>query len=150
MKCSWVWLTVTIGVAIREAHNIILAQIGAGLYFDQFQRNFPRVFEGVGSAEGNVYRLVPRQQPFLSFNNYPRCTRDHNPVFGAVMVHPHRYFLFGHNGTAFDLIAVPCIYRSLFAPAAIDFAVNSMLGAAAFFQALDNGFYVLNMVFGSD
>lgn len=41
-------------VSILKAHDIVLAEVAAGLYFDHFERDDAGVFQTVGDAERDV------------------------------------------------------------------------------------------------
>ena len=50
------------GVDVFQTHDVILAEIGAGLNLDQRQRDEPRILQPVHSAKRNVDRLVLAEQ----------------------------------------------------------------------------------------
>ena len=48
-------------VCVREAHDIVFAQVRARLHLDDLERDRPGVFQSVLDAEGDIRRLILRQ-----------------------------------------------------------------------------------------
>ena len=67
-----------------QAHNIVFAQITAGLNFDQLQIDLSRILKAVSRAARNIDRLVFVQQFNLVADRHPRRPAHHNPVFRTV------------------------------------------------------------------
>lgn len=45
-------------VDVFITHDVILSEVGAGLHFDEVQRDFPRVFQPVYRAKWDVHGLI--------------------------------------------------------------------------------------------
>ena len=73
-------------VVVLEAHDVILAQVAAGLHFNQVKRRIADVFEAMLFPDGDVGGLVfVQQQGFLAASHLS-LAGNHDPVFGAVLV----------------------------------------------------------------
>ena len=77
-------------VLVLKAHDIILAQIPAGLDLDDVQGNLARVLDAMAHSDGNVGGLVLFQQKDLIATRDARGARHNDPVFGAVVMHLQR------------------------------------------------------------
>jgi hypothetical protein len=59
-------------IVVLEAHDVILAEIAAGLDLDQFEVDLARIFEAMPGAAGHVDRLVLVQESDIVANCHPR------------------------------------------------------------------------------
>lgn len=82
-------------VAVSGADDVVFTQIGTALHFDKAEWDSAWVLEPVRRARGNVDRLVILEQRHLVIDSDLRAAGDHNPVLGAVMMHPERQLLAG-------------------------------------------------------
>ena len=55
-------------VIVFKSYNIVLAEIGAGLYFNEHQRNVAGVFDTMLCSDGDICRLIFRVQAFFPFD----------------------------------------------------------------------------------
>jgi len=81
---SRVFRRAAIGIVV--AHDVILAQIGARLHFDQPKRLFARVFQTMLGAKRNEGRLVFVQQKNLLIAGYLCRALHHDPMLGTLFV----------------------------------------------------------------
>src|SRR5207253_10001619 len=77
-------------VGIVDAHDVVLAQVAAGLDLDDFQRELSRVFQAMQHAERNEGGLVLAEQELLLAARDQRRAADHHPVLGAVVMQLQR------------------------------------------------------------
>ena len=77
-------------VRIFKAHDIILAEVSAGLYLNDFQRHFAGILQPMARAQRYVGRLVFRQQQRFVATRYARRALDHDPVLSAMVMHLQR------------------------------------------------------------
>jgi len=74
-------------IHVFEANDVILAEIGATLYFDHDQIEFPRILETMFVTSRNVGGLVgAHEQLPITIDNLGGARYD-NPVLAAVMMH---------------------------------------------------------------
>src|SRR3984893_12782271 len=73
-------------VTVLEAHDVVLAQVRAGLHLDDFQRHRARVLDAVLDAHRDVGRLVLFEKEDLVAASDARGAGHHHPVLGAVMM----------------------------------------------------------------
>ena len=77
-------------VSVIESHDIVLSQVGAGLDFDNLQRDAAGIFQAVLLANWHMRRIVFVEiRHFVACRHFGRSPHD-NPVFGAVVVHLER------------------------------------------------------------
>src|SRR5688572_14163036 len=77
-------------VRILEADDIVLAEVGARLHFNQLERHLAGILEPVARAEWNVGRLVfGKQERFLAARDLGSAYHD-DPVLGAMVMHLQR------------------------------------------------------------
>lgn len=74
-------------VLVFDADNVVFPEMGAGLNFQHFKRDFARVFEAVLRADGNEGGLILRQQELLAVHGYLPGTGEDHPVLRPVAVH---------------------------------------------------------------
>src|SRR5438477_7595092 len=74
-------------VGVLEAHDVVLAEIGARLHLDEMERDLAGILQPVADAERNIGRLVLVEQDLLAAPHHLGGARDDDPVLGAVMVH---------------------------------------------------------------
>jgi hypothetical protein len=48
----WLWSLPPVGIV--EAHDVVLAEVRAGLHFDDFERRLPRILETVDNPQRNI------------------------------------------------------------------------------------------------
>src|SRR6516165_11287139 len=77
-------------VDILEAHDVILAQVGAGLHLDDLEGDHAGVLDAVPDANRDVGRLVLLEQEHVLATGDARGPRHHHPVLGAMVVHLQR------------------------------------------------------------
>ena len=77
-------------VDIFEALDIVLTQIAARLHFDDLQRDLARVAQAVHRGDRDVGGLVFAEQEHVVVTGDFGGAADHDPVFGAVVVHLQR------------------------------------------------------------
>ena len=94
----------------------------------------------------NINGLVFTKQFDITVDSDFCRSRDHHPVFRAVMVHLYRQAFARFHGDAFHLVAVARVDRVIFAPRTIHFAMHPMLMATIGFDLLDHFFHILHRV----
>ena len=77
-------------IVVLEAHDVVLAEIAAGLYLDQFKVDLARIFEAMPGPAWHVERLVLVQESDVVADRHPRGAAHDHPVLGAVMMHLQR------------------------------------------------------------
>src|SRR5471030_3204104 len=133
-------------VDVLEAHDVVLAQVAAGLHFDQVQRHLAGIFQPVVHADRDIGRLVFRQQlDALAAGDAGRAA-DHHPVLGAVVVHLQRQLAARIDGDALDLEALADVDALVAAPRTVDLGVVQMLGAVLRLQVFDDLLDALHLV----
>src|SRR4029078_10423282 len=99
-----------------DPHDVILAEIAAGLHLDQFQRNPAAVGEPMNSADRDVDRLV------LMYGFDVRSDRDlggaahHDPVLGTMVMLLQRERSPWLHDDALDLKSLTTVDRIVIAP----------------------------------
>ena len=78
-------------IAVLEAHDVVLAEIGAGLHLDDVQRNLAGILDAMLRAERNVGRLILLEQERLLAARDARRAGDDDPVLGAMMMQLQRH-----------------------------------------------------------
>src|SRR6516164_11291365 len=77
-------------VDILETHDVVLAQVGAGLNLVDLERDHAGVLDAMLGPDGDVGRLVLLEQEHLLATGDARSPRHHHPVLGAMVVHLQR------------------------------------------------------------
>ncbi|VDZ82582.1 Uncharacterised protein [Kluyvera intermedia] len=81
------------------------------------------------SFKWNKRRLIfLNNKSLFSFGN-PSHTRDHNPMFGTMMVHLRNKFLTWFNGDPFNQVIFPTIDDVVFTPWTENFQMLLTLGS---------------------
>src|SRR5688572_29343197 len=126
---------------VFDADDIVLAEIGAGLHFDQLQHDLSGVAEPMHAAERQVDRLVLREHYRLAIARHLGRAAHHYPVLGAMMVTLQAEALAGFHEKPLHLEAVAAQDRGIAAPWAIGGLVDlGELGRLGFFlERLDDG-----------
>lgn len=83
-------------IGVFKPHDVVFAEVGAGLDFDEFEVGLAGVFEAMDDAEGNVGGLVFGEQQGVFATGDFCGALDDDPVFGAVV------FLQGQALAGFD------------------------------------------------
>ena len=73
-------------VDVFEAHDVVLAQIAADLYLDQFQPNLAGVGEPVDAPDRDVDGFVFMHAALVSAKRHFGRSLDHDPMLGPVEV----------------------------------------------------------------
>src|ERR1700722_18773490 len=134
-------------VGVVEAHDVVFAEIGAGLHLDHLQRHLAWVLETVSSAKRDIGRLVFGDDKAL-FTARDECrTAYDDPVFGAVMVHLQRQPCPRIHDDALDLKALATIHRIVVAPRAVNLAMVRRLWTAFGANPADDLLHVLHARF---
>lgn len=92
-------------IYVIKPHNVIFAQIGAGLNFYDHERDSSWILETVNSSERDVRRLVFRIQARNISVGYLGRSADDDPMFGTVIVHLEGKLRTGVHRDPFDLKA---------------------------------------------
>src|ERR1700722_20299390 len=103
-------------VSVFKAHDVVFAEIGAGLHFDKVQRDAPRIFQPMARAERNIGRLIFPQEKLLVATGDFGGARDDDPVLGAMMMHLERKLGARIDDNAFDLETLAVIDGIVRAP----------------------------------
>ena len=74
-------------IIVFDAHDIVFAQVAAGLDLDQFQIDLAGIFKTVPGPDGDIDQLVLVQDFYVIADRYPGGPAHHNPVLRTVMVH---------------------------------------------------------------
>jgi hypothetical protein len=86
-----------------------IAKIGAGLHFDELERDLARVFQAVRDSKWNIGRLVLCQDDFVVTVRNECCAFHDDPVLGTVMMHLQAQPRARAADDAFDLDAVAAV-----------------------------------------
>src|ERR1043166_7595468 len=114
-------------VNILEPDDVVLAEIAAGLNFDQFERNLAGIGEPMHGPDRDIGRLVLVDDLLgLAHGDLGRPAH-HDPVLGAMKMLLQRENPTGSNDEPFNLKAVARIDRFVMAPGTIDAAVIGRL-----------------------
>src|SRR3954465_3856947 len=73
-------------VHVLGAHDVVFAQVGAGLHFDELQRDLPGVLEAMALAHADVDRLVLAERHRLRAARDARRAAHDDPVLRAMVV----------------------------------------------------------------
>ena len=73
-------------IPVIHANDIILTQITARLYLNQFKQRLSGIFKAVKCSQWNIGGLVFAERNGSLFHRNQGTTPDHNPVFGPVMM----------------------------------------------------------------
>src|SRR5438876_8710102 len=135
-------------VAILEAHDIILAEIGARLHFDDLERHGTGVLDAVLHAHRDIGRLVLLEEKDFVSAGHARGAGDDHPVLGPVMMQ-----LQGERGAGVDvetlhLEARPALEAVVAPPGAEHLAVERVLGALELLQSCHELLHVLSAIHG--
>src|SRR6185503_3093429 len=90
-------------VNVIEPLDIVLTEIAAGLYFDQFERDFSFVRQPMHAADGDVDRLIFMHRTDLFTDRHFCGATHHDPMLGAMAVLLQRKYAAGDDDDAFDL-----------------------------------------------
>src|SRR5471032_3538245 len=137
-------------IDIFKPLDIVFTQITARLDFDDFQRNLARVAQAVDRGNRDVGRLVFTQQEHVFVAGHFGGAADHDPVFGAVLVHLQRQARARFDRDVLDLETPAHVHRVVGAPRTIDFAVVLGFAAALFVESVDHLFHALDRVLVGD
>src|SRR4051812_26267876 len=74
-------------VDVFEADDVVLAQVGAGLDFDDLERDLAGILEAVLGADRDIGGFVLGEEKGLLAASHPRGAAYDDPVLGAVVVH---------------------------------------------------------------
>src|SRR3954471_298500 len=123
--------------AVFKAHDVVLAQVAAGLDFDQIERLASRVLQAVLRAEWDEGRFVLAHIEHLLATSHPRGPRDHDPMLRAMLVHLQRKALPRLHHDALHLEAVAGVYGLVVAPGTVDPRMGQVLRTLALAECLD-------------
>src|SRR5471032_510629 len=137
-------------VDIFKPLDIVFAQVAARLHFDDLEWNLARVAQTVDRGNRNVGRLVLTEQEHVFVAGDFRGAADHNPVFGAVVVHLQRQARARLDRDVLDLEAPAHVHRVVGTPRTIDFAVVLGFAAALFVEGVDHLFHALDRILVGD
>jgi len=71
---------------VIEPDNVVFAEVGAALHFDEFQRRFARISEAMPGAYGDVGRLVFAQNgDLLPYGDLSGAAND-DPLLRSVLM----------------------------------------------------------------
>src|SRR5277367_5226867 len=98
-------------IVVLDAHDVVLAQIAAGLNLDQLELDFSRIFKAMLGTDRNLDRLVLVDDFNLVADRHPRRAADHDPMLGAMMMGLQRQPAALLDYDALDLEAVAEIDR---------------------------------------
>jgi len=73
-------------IIILDAHDVVLAEITAGLNLDQFQQNLAGIFQPVDRADRDMDRFVLVHGLDEFIDRYARRAAHDDPVLGTVMM----------------------------------------------------------------
>src|SRR6266481_3490671 len=73
-------------VIVLDANDVVLAEIAAGLDFDQLQRNLAWIFHPMGRADRNIDRFVLMYGLDEFIDGHARRAAHHDPVLGAMVM----------------------------------------------------------------
>ena len=76
----------TARIDVFVAHDVVLTEIGAGLYFDQDHGHFVRVFHPVLCSEWDIDRLVFSDEFDFVIHSHFCCSGHNDPVFRTMVV----------------------------------------------------------------
>jgi hypothetical protein len=96
-------------VVILQPLNIILAEVGSPLYFDENQLLGANIFDAVGGACGYVDYPAGRDRQFLSIQRHFGNPRNHHPMLGAVFVFLIAESFLRQDFDPFDFVVVSFI-----------------------------------------
>src|SRR5450631_1655981 len=77
-------------VVILDPHNIVLAEIAAGLDLDQLEVDLAGILEAMLRSDRDVDRLVLVNDLRLLSHDHPSGAADHNPVLSTMVVQLQR------------------------------------------------------------
>src|SRR5687768_8566564 len=121
-------------VAVLEAHDVVLAEIRAGLHLDDVQRDLAGILDAVLRAERNVGRLILLEQERLLAARDARSAGDYDPMLGAMMMHLQRHRGAGLDREALHLEAIAVVDAVVAAPGPKHFAMQGSFIAPLLFQ----------------
>src|ERR1700683_109189 len=78
-------LTHQLGTSIiaLDAHDIVLAEVAAGLHLDQLKIDLARIFQAVSGTARNIGRFIFMQDLGVVADGDARGATHHDPVLGA-------------------------------------------------------------------
>src|SRR5215469_11312317 len=121
-------------VAILEAHDVVLAEIGARLHLDDLECNGARILDAVLHPDRDVSRLVLLEEKHLLAAGDTRRAGDDDPMLGAVVMQLERQLRTGLDLQALHLKARPGLDAVVAAPRAKDFTVQRVLVSPALLE----------------
>src|SRR4030065_124636 len=124
-------------VFIFKANNVVFAEIAARLYLDHFQRHCARILQAVFGAKRDIGGLILGQKKNLVATGNAGRARDHDPVFGAVVMHLQRECSAGIDGDALHLETLTGIDAFVATPRAVYLAVTDMLRTIGVLETAD-------------
>jgi hypothetical protein len=114
-------------IGVFKAHDVVFAQVTAGLDLDHLQISFTGILKAVLDAQGDVGALVFSEQDFFVTPGNQGCAFDHDSVLGAVVVHLQAELGAGAHGDALDLKALAAVNAVIPTPRAVHLAVQAGL-----------------------
>src|SRR5260370_42554918 len=114
-----------------------LAKVGAGLHFDQLQRQLARILQPVFGADRDVDRLVLAQQAAFVAELHHRRAMHYHPVLGAMMVPLQAEPRARLDGDSLYLEATAAVDRAVIAPRPMGRHVVVGVGPVARTQSFD-------------
>src|SRR5450830_165887 len=108
-KSSWRTSTSRAAIVVIKTNNIVFPEVIAALHFDHHAINLAGVGETVGSAGGNVGRLVRAEGDFVLAVHYLGGARNHHPVLAAPVMILQRKRGTGLDHDTLDLEARPLL-----------------------------------------
>src|SRR5690606_31722625 len=137
-------------VDVVQALDVVLAEVAARLDLDQFHRSGAPVAQAAHAAARNVRALVLLQVEHLAVAGDLGHAGDDHPVLGAVAVPLQAQPRAGLDHDALDLDPFARVDRVVAAPRAIDLAVEGVLLAPGFPDAVHDALDVLHPVLARD
>src|SRR5215469_9427954 len=134
-------------VAVFEPDNVVLAEIAAGLHFDQVQRLSADVLEPMHSAQRDVDRHVLAQHDRILIARDPRRAAHPHPVLGALVMLLQGDLGAGLDDDALHLEALAGIDGLVAAPGPMDDGVRRDLAAAPAPELVDDLLHILGAPF---
>ena len=116
-------------VNIVETHDVVFAEIAAGLDLNQLQLDLAGILQPVDSANRDIDRFVLMHDFDQFVDSHLRRAAHHDPVFGAVKMLLQREPAARLHDNALDLIARPRVDALIVAPRAVGALVFGRLGA---------------------
>src|SRR5471032_3503661 len=77
-------------ILVVESDNVVFAEVGPRLHFNNFKRHATGILKAVTHAERDIGRFVFAQQKFFFSARDERCAADDDPVLRTVVMHLQR------------------------------------------------------------